>query len=86
MPFTVHAQAVDVDLCTLMNAMQVVAAASAWCRNAQLVTATAVAAPPVTPAAAVAPEPGEQRQPRPPTLQGWGQLLREDSGASALGA
>lgn len=66
--------------------MQVVAAAAAWSPNAQLVTASAAAALPASPAAAVAPEPGEQRQPRPPTLQGWGQLLREDSGASALGA
>ena len=66
--------------------MQVVAAASAWCPNAQLVTATAVAAPPASPAAAAAPEPGEQRSPRPATLQGWGELLRENSGASALGA
>ena len=63
-----------------------VAAAAAWCPNAQLVTASAAAAPLISPAAAAAPEPGEQRPPRPPTLQGWGQLLREDSGASALGA
>ena len=65
--------------------LQVVAAAAAWCPNAQLVTASHVTPPPASPAAAAAPDAGEQRHTRPPTLQGWGQLLREDSGASALG-
>ncbi|KAK9822465.1 hypothetical protein WJX81_005408 [Elliptochloris bilobata] len=65
---------------------KVVTAAAAWCPGAQLVKAAATAAgPPASAAAAAAaPEQEEQRRPRPPTLQGWGALMREESGASAL--